>query len=497
MVSLKLAENTESLARNLPCNIEAEQIILGGVLNNNEVLNQIADFLLTDDFYEPVHSRIYDAIVRLNNRGLIASPITLKNEFDKDEALKTLGGSVYLVKLMGLASSIFNIRDYAAIVHSLAVSRKLIDIGRQMVDESYNENGELRGSEQIERFEQKMFNLASMGSSDNNYRPVNHSIAATMQAVDKAIKEGGNVSGIPCNFVDLDKLIGGFQNSDLIIIAARPSMGKTALALNIALNVAENFKKEFEQKRDAKTLKDGESLKSVGLVSLEMSSEQLATRLLSLKTGINASNIRRGRLENYRDNNEIEKLMKASQEINNLPIYLDDTPALSISAIRTRARRLKRKHNLSFLLIDYLQLVRGVSEQGRDNKVQEVSEISMNLKAIAKELNIPLIALSQLSRSVEQRPDKRPQLSDLRESGSIEQDADMVMFIYREGYYEERKKPSETDIDALKSWQEKMEKVDKLADIMISKNRNGPIGNITLFFDKNTTRFDNFDSSGH
>jgi len=493
MVVTKLANVPESVIKPLPANIEAEQVILGGILNNNEVLNQIGDFLFADDFFEPVHNRIFNAILRLNNRGLLATPITLKSEFDKDEALKALGGANYLVRMMGLASGVFNIRDYASIVHSLGVSRKLINIGQEIVSESYSENGEKRGSEQIELYEQKLFNLASEGSSDTNYKPVSQSIASTISAVELAVKNGGIISGLPSQFLDMDRLLGGFHNSDLIIIAARPSMGKTALALNIAMNVAEHFKKEYEGKKQANKLKDDEKLPSVGVVSLEMSSEQLATRLLSLKTGINASNIRRGRLDNFKENNEIEQLIRASQEINSLPIYLDDTPALSISAIRTRARRLKRKHNLSFLVIDYLQLIRGVLAQGKDNRVQEISEISMNLKAIAKELNIPVIALSQLSRSVEQRPDKRPQLSDLRESGSIEQDADMVMFIYREAYYEERKKPSESDIDALKAWQQKMDEIDNVAEILISKNRNGPIGNITLFFDKNTTKFNNYE----
>lgn len=479
--------------RELPHNLEAEQAILGAVLSNNEAINRVSDFLRAEHFHEPVHKRIYAAVERFLERGIVATPVTLKNHFDNDAALEAIGGAAYLVHIAGLASTIINIKDHASIVYSLSISRELIQIGEDMVNDAYDSNGELRASEQIERSEHKLFTLASEGNSDTNFAHMKQALTDSLRTAEQAIQNQNSVSGTTSGFTDIDNLIGGFHNSDLIILAARPSMGKTALALNLMVNAAKFYHEEYEQKKTNDELGDMTHPRSAGFISLEMSSEQLATRILSLETGINAGNIRRGRLEMNKHNNEFEKLIRANKLLYQLPIFIDDTPALSIAAVRTRARRLKRKHNLSILIVDYLQLLRGVSEMARTNRVQEISEITMGLKAIAKELNIPVIALSQLSRAVEQRPDKRPQLADLRESGSIEQDADQVMFIYREAYYVERDKPAEGS-DKMPQWQEDMDKVDRIAEVMFAKNRHGPVDNVTLFFDKHTTRFGNFDA---
>ncbi len=485
-------DQTTASYRELPHNLEAEQAILGAILSNNETINRVNEFLRANHFYEPVHQRIYESVERFLERGLVATPVTLKNHFDADVALEAIGGASYLSKIAGLSHTIVNIRDHASIVYSLAISRELITIGEDMVNNAYTSNGEQRASEQIEASEHKLFTLSSEGNSDTNFAPMKYALAESLETAERAAKNKDAVSGTTSGFLDIDNLIGGFHNSDLVILAARPSMGKTALALNLLVNAAKFYKESYDKDKAAGKLEEKAHPRSAGFISLEMSSEQLATRILSLETGINAGNIRRGRLEHNKHNNEFEKLVQANRELYKLPIFIDDTPALSIAAVRTRARRLKRKHNLAFLIVDYLQLLRGVSEQAKTNRVQEISEITMGLKAIAKELNIPVIALSQLSRAVEQRPDKRPQLSDLRESGSIEQDADQVMFIYREAYYVERDKPSEAS-ERMHEWQEKMDQVDRIAEIMFAKNRHGPVDNVTLFFDKNTTKFGDFD----
>ncbi len=493
IVALKTAVDSKKP----PYNIEAEQFIVGAILNNNESINKVADFLLADHFYEPLHQKIYQAITGLYEKGIIANPVTLKNHFSNDPAMEEAGGANYLLRLTGLAGGIINVRDYAWIVYNLHISRSLINIGEELLEDAYNSTGEKNASSQIEKPEGMLFNLASTGYSDTNFTPIRNSLQTAIRVADLASKRDGAISGIQSSFKDIDALLGGFNKSDLIILAARPSMGKTALAINFAFNAAKYLKTEYEKQLEEYKLNpqsaEEPKLGSVGVISLEMSAEQLATRMLSMKTDINAANIRRGKLNKSPHNDEFRKLLDASSELQGLPMFIDDTPALSISAIRTRARRLKRRHELSMLVIDYLQLIRGVEKKSEASRVQEISEITMGLKAIAKELDIPVIALSQLSRQVEQRPDKRPQLSDLRESGSIEQDADIVMFIYREAYYKEREKPSDDDMEAMQRWQETMSKIDNVSDILISKNRNGPIGNVRLFFDKNTTRFGNFE----
>ena len=494
--TLKQVPSSNSLdQRQLPYNIEAEQALLGAILIDNEAINKISDMLLAEHFYEPVHTRIYKAIHNFIERGLIASPVTLKSQFDSDEALKDIGGAGYLAKLTGLSAGILNIKHYAQIVYDLAIARNLITIGQDIVNDAFDNNLKEPAASQIEKAEHKLFNLASEGSSDKNFGHLKNSLTDAIKRAEFALKQKGEVSGVPTGFMDLDRMLGGMHDSDMLILAGRPSMGKTALAMNIALNAAKAFRAEFNEHKKTENLSPSEQ-KSVGVFSLEMSAEQLASRLLSMQTGLNSNNIRRGRLDQKKG--EFDLLIEGNKELYELPMYIDDTPALSISAIRTRARRLKRKHNLAFLVIDYLQLIRGVSEAASSNRVQEVSEITQGLKAIAKELNIPVLALSQLSRQVEGRDDKRPQLSDLRESGSIEQDADIVIFIYREQYYLERTRPSDGTPE-LQAWMEKngekwMQSKNK-AEIIISKHRNGPIGNKFLMFDSNTTGFNNLDES--
>jgi replicative DNA helicase len=492
IISLK-ADNAGEGIKKLPYNIDAEQIILGAILNNNENINKVADFLLSEHFFEPLHQKIYLVINNLYDKGIIANPVTLKNHFEGDEAMNEAGGANYLLRLCSIASGALNIRDYGLIVYNLNISRNLIDIGQEILEDSYKATGDESSTHQIEKPESKLFNLATAGVADTNFSHSRQAIAEAIRVADAASKRDGSISGVATKFTDLDNLLGGFNNSDLIILAARPSMGKTALAINFAMNAAEvlqeDYHKRLEAYKNSGALEEAPRLGSVGVISLEMSAEQLATRMLSMQTGINANYIRRGKLSKTPQNDEFAKLVKASADLQDLPIFIDDTPALSISAIRTRARRLKRKHNLEFLVIDYLQLVRGINKKSQESRVQEISEITMGLKAIAKELNIPVLALSQLSRQVEQRTDHRPQLSDLRESGSIEQDADIVMFIYRDAYYKERTKPSDDQQEAVRKWQEEMEKIDNISEIMVAKNRNGPINNIRLFFDKNTTKF--------
>lgn len=461
--------------RSLPYNIQAEQAILGALLINNESVNRVADYLLAEHFYEPVHQRIYSAISRQIDNGLIANPVTLKNQFDKDEALSELSGADYLAQLAGRATSIINLETYGRIVYDMHVRRALITLGEDVVNDAYDKEVERSAKEQIEMAEQSLFNLASEGTSETGFKVLKHSLTEAIHRADLAHKRDDAFSGISTQFTDLDKLLGGLQDSDLLILAGRPSMGKTALAINLALNACKSLQKNVEL---------DEKPKAVGFFSLEMSSEQLATRMISMESGVNSSRMRVGTL----NDEEFAKIVDANRNLYELPFFLDDTPALTISSVRTRARRLKRKHNLGVLLVDYLQLVRGSSKHSEASRVQEVSEVTQGLKAIAKELNIPVIALSQLSRAVEQREDKRPQLSDLRESGSIEQDADIVMFIYREEYYEARKEPPEGS-PKHDEWKAKMDACMNITEVIIAKQRNGPIGTAKLYFDGNTTQF--------
>lgn len=481
---------TKEIAK-LPNNLEAEQALLGSLLLDNENLNLVADLITKEHFYLPLHGDIYAAIAKYAEKGLIATPITLKAHFSeldiKDETGRSIGE--YLLEIATANLMLHNIRTYAQIIYDNYIRRKLINIAESAIKDSQEMTDFSNSMERLERVEQELFNLAFQNvSAEQSYVSLEESLKHTLERVSLAKKLGKYISGIPSGMIDLDKLLGGLHQSDLIILAARPSMGKTSLAVSIALNTAEYFLKE-QHKSAADDVR--ETPKSVAFFSLEMSSEQIATRMLAIKSHIDSSRVRIGNV----NSDEFSRLSAESSYLAKLPLFIDDTPALSIAALRTRARRLKRKHNVGAIFVDYLQLLRGSNND--HNRVQEIGEISQGLKALAKELDVPVIALSQLSRAVETREDKRPQLSDLRESGNIEQDADVVMFIFREEYYHSRRKPLAEDNENFMEWKKKQERIRNLAEIIIAKQRNGPIGNVTLRFNNATTEFGNFEANSN
>jgi replicative DNA helicase len=475
-------KNNQEILKIELSNLEAEQSLLGTIILNNEYLSRVLEFLLPEHFYEPAHQKIYTQIIHnVEKVSIVANQITLKQFFENDENIKAIGGAKYLSTLLASASGIFDIADYGRIIYDLALKRKLVMIGEDVVNRVYKTENNLSAQEQIEQAEANLFDLAEKGGNGkSDFRNISFSIKETLDKTLLARKRDSHISGVSTGFTDLDKMLSGLQQSDLFILAGRPSMGKTAIAINIAVNSCKYLNPDLDDKKN---------LKAVGFFSLEMSSDQLASRILSMECSINATKFRTGQLSE----NEWEVVATRSAEIAKMPFFIDDTPALSISAIRTRARRMLRKNNLGLLVIDYLQLIRGSSSRSAENRVQEVSEITQGLKAIAKELNIPVIALSQLSRAVEQREDKRPQLSDLRESGSIEQDADVVAFIYRDSYYKERTRPPENEVDKFQKWKSEMQQVAHKAEFIIAKQRNGPVGSVELFFDAEFTRFGNLD----
>lgn len=462
-----------------PANIQAEQMLLGVILINHDSLNHVSEFLRAEHFFEPIHQKIYTAIEVITEKGLIATPVTLKSMLDRDEVFQEVGGLDYLGKLATLSMMVINPRDYGKIIYDLALKRNLIQIGESIVNSAYDSTLEYDSTSQIEHAEGQLYSLASEGVNEKSFIKLNSSLGESLASINRAMKNPNHVIGISTGLLDLNKLLSGFQNSDLVVLAGRPSMGKTAFAINLAVNAC----KALQLKNAQASKEDKSTEQAVGFFSLEMPSEQLATRILSMSTEIDSSDLRTGNVgeENY------NRLRKEAAILSELPFFIDDTPALSIAAIRTRARKLKRKHNLGILFIDYLQLIRGTTKT--DNRVTEISEITQGLKAIAKELNIPVIALSQLSRAVELRVDKKPMLSDLRESGSIEQDSDIVMFIYREEYYLTRQEPSPSDAAKYADWCTKLGEVHKVADIIIAKHRNGPIGSIPLFYDSQYSKF--------
>ena len=477
-----MAENNNTITKADLSNIEAEQSLLGAIILNNEYLSRVTEFLLPEHFYEPSHQKIFLQIIHhVEKLNIVANQITLKQFFENDEALKIIGGVEYLKTILTSSAGIFDVADYGKIIYDLALKRKLVIIGEDMVNKIYKSDNNLSAQEQIEVAEASLFELAEKGiAGKSDFRNIGFSIKETLDKALIARQKDSHISGISTGFVDLDKILSGLQESDLFILAGRPSMGKTAVAINIAVNACKALNPDFDDKKNHK---------AVGFFSLEMSSDQLASRILSMECSINATKFRTGQL----NENEWEVVATRSAQIAKMPFFIDDTPALSISAIRTRARRMVRKNNLKLLVIDYLQLIRGSSARSSENRVQEVSEITQGLKAIAKEFNIPVIALSQLSRAVEQREDKRPQLSDLRESGSIEQDADVVAFIYRDSYYKERMRPNENESEKFEKWKNEMQQVAHKAEFIIAKQRNGPVGAVELFFDAEFTRFGNLD----
>jgi replicative DNA helicase len=465
-----------------PHNIEAEQALLGAILVNNDACDRVSGFLAPEHFFEGVHARIYEAASTLIRAGKLASPVTLKTFFERDETLQEIGGTAYLARLAASASTIINAEEYGRVIFELAQRRRLIGIGTDIVNESYDTPVDQTARDLIEHAEQSLYAIAETGTYGQGFQNFARALTDAVDMAANAYQRDGGLSGISTGLKDLDEKMGGLQASDLIIVAGRPAMGKSALATNIGYHVAKHYKAEHQADGSVKVLDGG----VVGLFSLEMSAEQLATRIIAEQSGISSERIRRGKIAE----DEFHRIVGVSQDLQSLPLYIDATGGLSIGQVAARARRLKRQRGLGLLIIDYLQLLAGSQRRASEGRVQEVSEITVGLKALAKELNVPIIALSQLSRQVENRDDKRPQLADLRESGSIEQDADVVVFIYREEYYLARKEPRPNTQEHF-DWQEQMNKCTGIAEIIIGKQRHGPTGIVELQFDATLTKFQN------
>ncbi|MEP5630553.1 MAG: replicative DNA helicase [Tateyamaria sp.] len=466
-------------ADTMPHSTEAEQQLLGAILTNNDIYDRVAAIIGPSHFYDPVHARIFEISSARIAKNNLASPVTLKAFMEDDEGLKELGGPAYLARLAGAAISAYAVRDYAQIIYDLAVRRDLIQLGRDISAKAAKVDVSNEPKEQIVEAEQALYKLAEQGTSEGGFQSFLKAVTDAVNVANAAYQREGGLAGISTGLNDMDKKLGGLHSSDLLILAGRPSMGKTSLATNIAFNIAKKYKRGIKPDGSEGAIEGG----VVGFFSLEMSAEQLAARILSEASEVPSEQIRRGDMTEP----EFRRFVDAAKALEACPLFIDDTAAIPIAQLAARARRLKRTHGLDVVIVDYLQLVRGVAE----NRVQEIGEISMGLKAIAKELQIPVIALSQLSRQVENREDKRPQLSDLRESGSIEQDADVVMFVFREEYYKEREKPGDHDLEAMGRWQEEMERLHGRAEVIIGKQRHGPIGTVDLSFEGRFTRFGN------
>ena len=459
--------------KELPNNIEAEQSVIGSILVTNEIFDDINIFISSKNFFDPMHQKIFGAIEKLIYGGMLANPITLKNYFENDK--NEISVPEYLVKITKFSTSRRQAIEYSKLIYDLFVKRELIKISENIIDTAKLSDLDSDGQTIIENSERALFNLAEKGSFGSSFVKFDEAMKLTIEMASNAYKNEEGIVGVPTGFKDLDDRLGGLHKSDLIIIAGRPSMGKTALATNIAFNAA-------------KKILDNGKKSSVAFFSLEMSSEQLSTRILAEQSRIKSNDIRRGKITEE----QFDKFIETSKDISELPLLIDETPAISIAAVSNRARRIKRIFGLDMIVVDYIQLMRATNS--REGRVQEISEITQGLKALAKELSVPVLALSQLSRAVEQRDDKKPQLSDLRESGSIEQDADVVMFVYRESYYIERKEPRPNTVEHAE-WQAKMNEVSNLAEIIISKQRHGPTGNITLEFEAMFKKFKDYQSN--
>ncbi len=465
-------ENNLSIVKDqfkeLPNNIEAEQAVIGSILVSNDIFDEISTIISSINFYDPMHQKIFEAIESLIYKGMLSNPITLKNYFEDEK--DDLNVPEYLVKITKFSTSVRQAVEYSKIIYDMFVRRELIKISEQTIDSAKLNEIDTNGQTIIENSERLLFDLAEKGSFNSSLIKFDEAMKQTIEMASAAYKNDEGIVGVPTGLRDLDDKLGGLHQSDLIIIAGRPSMGKTSLATNIAFNAAQK-------------LQDNGKKSSIAFFSLEMSSEQLSTRIISEQARISSNDIRRGRISDE----QFDKFLETSKNIAELPLYIDETPAISIAAMSNRARRIKRLFGLDMIVVDYIQLMRGTTFN-KDGRVQEISQITQGLKAIAKELAVPVVALSQLSRQVEQRDDHKPQLADLRESGSIEQDADVVMFVYREGYYLQRKEPREATVEHAE-WQAKMNEVAHLAQIIIGKQRHGPIGNVTLEFEERFTKF--------
>lgn len=487
---VRIAESaSETGTQALPQNIEAEAALLGALMIDNRLVEDVQLRLKPHHFFEPLHGRIYESVLRLTDKNMVANPVTLKPLFEGDEAMKQVGGPSYLAQLTGSGAAVIGARDFAAQIYDLALLRALVGVGRDLVEGALDTSEEVAPLAQIERAETELYKVAEEGGAEGKAKSFGEATKEALQMAERALNSGGHLSGITTGLDSLNSKIGGMHKSDLVIVAGRPGMGKSSLATNIAFSAAQRLLRDQE---------DGiEPAKSAGaavaLFSLEMSADQLATRILAEQSGISSENLRMGKISQQ----EFRQLARAAAELQSLPLYIDDTPGLTIAALRARARRLKRQKGIGMVIIDYLQLLQGTGKgSAGDNRVQEISEISRGLKQLAKELDVPVMALSQLSRAVEQREDKRPQLSDLRESGSIEQDADIVLFIYREDYYvasREPKAPKDDDdlkiVEAYQQWQQDMGRVYGMAEVIVAKQRHGSTGKVRLKFDSRITKF--------
>ncbi|GAA0728510.1 replicative DNA helicase [Sphingomonas japonica] len=482
----------------LPQNIEAEAALLGAMMIDNRVADDVIDSLKAEHFHEPVHARIFDAIVRLRREDLIASPVTLRPMFDGDPGMKELGGPGYLAQLTGSGAGLIGAKQFARQIYDLAMLRTLIEVGRGLVERAMDTSEAVDPVSQIEDAEKALFDVAGDGNSTKTVKSFAEAATASVAMAERALNSGGHLSGVTTGLDSINAKIGGMHHSDLMILAGRPGMGKTSLATNIAFNAAQRWMDDMtagiapEKSVGAKT----------AFFSLEMSADQLATRILAEQSRISSEALRMGKISRA----EFRQLADAATDLQNLPLFIDDTAGLTIAALHTRVRRLKRnlKDQLGLVVVDYLQLLQGSAKASGDGRVQEISEISRGLKTLAKDMNVPVLALSQLSRAVEQREDKRPQLSDLRESGSIEQDADIVMFVYREDYYvaaKEPKRPKEGDdariFEDHAKWHMEMERVFGLAELIVAKQRHGATGKVILKFEPTITRFSDYVGEGY
>lgn len=474
-------QNEEQSYRLAPQNIEAEQALLGAILVNNEAFYRVSDFLEPEHFYEPVHRDIYEVLSQIIRAGRTATPVTAKTHLP-DDLMENVTMAQYLARLAAEATTVLNAYDYGRSIYDLSLQRALIQIGEEMVDTAYKPGVDTPPNKQIESAERQLFELAEQGRYDGGFQGFNAALRDAIELAGEAYRRDGGLSGIATQLTDLDRLMGGLQRSDLIILAARPAMGKTSLATNFAINIAKAYVPDPQADGRIKAANGG----IVGFFSLEMSAEQLATRILAEQAEISSSDIRRGNIHE----SQFTKLVDASRMLNEVPLFIDDTGGISVAQLAARARRLKRQKGLDMMVVDYLQLLTGSSRRSSENRVQELTEITTSLKALAKELEVPIIALSQLSRQVENREDKRPQLADLRESGSIEQDADVVLFIYREEYYLKNKEPKHGTPEHLQ-WQTEMESVHGRAEVIIGKQRHGPTGTVNVAFEDHLTRFSN------
>jgi replicative DNA helicase len=489
---IRIAESaSDTPTQTLPQNIEAEAALLGALMIDNRLVEDVQLKLRADHFFEPLHGRIYEAVLRMTDSNRVANPVTLRPLFDSDEAMKQVGGPAYLAQLTGSGAAVIGARDFAQQIYDLALLRALIGVGRDLVEGALDTSEEVAPLAQIERAETELYKVAEEGGADGKAKSFAQAAKLAVDMAERALNSGGHLSGITTGLESLNTKLGGVHKSDLIIVAGRPGMGKSALGTNMAVAAARRFIRDIEE-----GLEPSKSAGApVAIFSLEMSADQLATRILAEQSGINSENLRTGRITQH----EFRDLARASSDLGGMPLYIDDTPGLTIAALRTRTRRLKRQKGIGMVVVDYLQLLQGSGRNSNDNRVQEISEISRGLKQLAKELDVPVIGLSQLSRAVEQREDKRPQLSDLRESGSIEQDADIVLFIYREDYYvkgvevemptpeEAQKNPEQRQ--KYEDWEKKYDAVKGKAEIIVAKQRHGSTGIVRVRFDGRTTKF--------